>query len=329
MIGTIRPSRNALDCLGLRNEITSAMCRTCNAAGRWFGQSARLGLSHDTIFLGLFSRSQQFLSAPLRSRPLRCLSNHAGLTCPDARYLAATTVFMSVAKLTDAIADGELSVRDRVIRKIRSLNNLARSELQRLGLPIQSIETQLCEYQRVEQRSTKMPFTSIARPIANAYAGLFEHLPSSTEHPSHPAALRDIGSRYGQITLLVDAFEDAENGNKAGRFNAWQASCDLPHDQTAARANILRRFEALILCTDSECRRAGDYLRAARNATMERLEHLTQRRGRLLSHPAAAVLAGINCCQQDCAGNTSMTPTGMCIAVLCCAACLGCCCCSK
>jgi hypothetical protein len=329
MIGTIRPSRKALECFGLRNEITTAMCHTCNAVGKWLGQPARLGLSHDAIFLGLFSRSDLFRSAPLRKRPFRCVTNSKDLTCPDAGYLAAATVFTFATKYTDAIADGEIPVRGWISRRIGSMNSVAELQLLKLGLPVETVKADLGKYRQLEQRRTKAPFETIAEPIANAYGTLFAHLPSQADDLSQQAKLREIGSSYGELTLLVDAVEDAEEDHKLSRFNAWRAGCDLPSDRPDIRADISRRFGDLIARVSSQCTKAADYLRAAHEATLERLCGRPRTSARLFSHPSTVMLAGLNCCEQDCNGNTSVTPTEMFITVVVGAACIGCCCCNK
>ena len=324
MIGTIRPNREALKCLGLTRDITNAMCRTCNATSLAFGSFARLCLSHDSIFLALFSADDKFTSARLRRAPLRCVASDAAVDSPDAHYLAGITLFMFASKVHDGLADGEISLRPWTQRKIRTLSNQAESRLGGLGLPVEEVKAELDEYTSLESHGTRTNFADLARPIARAYGMVFENLPSRANRDADKAALRDIGSSYGELTLLVDAVEDTVADSKAGRFNAWQAASDLPADLTIIKGEITRRFAKLAARAGLECPRAADYLQAAQDATLQRLSRPQQSRARVFTHPAA-MIASISCCEQDCFGNASLTPTGMCIAVLACAACIACC----
>src|ERR1022692_4148091 len=104
MIGSIRPNWKSFDCLETRESVTQAMCHTCVATGNQFGLTARMGLSHDMIFLATLSGNNLFHNSRLSPRPLRCCIGNGTLNTPDAQYLSAVTVFTSAIKIRDAIS---------------------------------------------------------------------------------------------------------------------------------------------------------------------------------------------------------------------------------
>lgn len=313
MIGTIRPSWSALRCLGLRDTVVESMCRTCGSLAASTGNKSRLCLSYDAIFLSIFSSEQEFREHSLRPRPIRCFTKGTPLSA-DARYLADVSVLTADKKLNDMKRDGEARIHRKIQATMRRLAESASQSLAQTGVPVDAVESSLDAYRHLEISNARDLFASLSKPIADAYGHIFGGLPSRMN--SCHDELRTVGQQFGRLTVLVDAVEDADDDAATGSYNIWKASTDLPGDKDTIIARIHQCFDVLRTTSTRISTIAGQYLEAAQEATLQRLA-LPKAKARLLTHPGS-VIAGLNCVEHDCAGNSSLTPTGMCIAALCC-----------
>lgn len=134
MIGTIRPSWNNLKCLGLRDVVAHAMCRTCGSLATERTNLARPLLSYDTIFLSLFSVDNAFTSQQLRSRPFRCGTRFAKQST-DGSYLANVSVLTAATKIEDDISDGDSRLPAVVRERIYREKVIAVQKLDSAGVP--------------------------------------------------------------------------------------------------------------------------------------------------------------------------------------------------
>lgn len=303
MIGTIRPNSKSLDCFELKNFVTQAMCKTCIATGKWFGLTARMGLSHDIIFLATLSADKEFQTAKLSHRPMRCFSSNVDSTSPDAQYLSAATVFTSAIKVNDAIQDNEISGENWINRKIKPIAEAAEKQLLALGLPVAEVKNHLKAYSEYETQKANAEFDDLSKPIAEAYRIVFEHLPSRASIPAQRINLGNIGAQYGTLTLLIDAVEDADRDKEKGRYNIGLSSSNLRGIRAKCLDDINMQFEKLIALVGSTSKTAESYIKAARLATIARLSAKQKRNDRLFTHPISLGMFGLIQRETDCAGN--------------------------
>lgn len=307
MIGTIKPASSHLKCAGIQQEVKNGMCRTCAALGQK-GILARPFLSHDAIFLSLFSQEELFVRSRLRYRPFQCcISNRkAGL---DGNYLANISVVTATVKIEDDRQDEKPRLAGGLYQHITKSNDEALQDLEQSGFPVLQVQDALSRYTKIELlQNAARPFSEIAKPIADAYGLVFGNLPSRL---SDQQMMTEIGQHFGELTLLVDAVNDVEEDSQTGNFNAWQASNDISKDLAAVKLRVADIFEVLREKSSRLSAVAGSYIKSAEESVTAKLGLPKRQRNHLSALLAAPpVLFAEACMEQDCEGNSHVTTTG-------------------
>jgi hypothetical protein len=122
----------------------------------------------------------------------------------------------------------------------------------------------------VEESGGQRTFSEIAEPIANAYGTVFSNLPS--RKTKNEQEMYEIGRKFGELTLLVDAVRDAEDDENTGNFNAWRAAFDLPQDLMGVKASVKESFGELKRRVQPLSATAYGYVESAERTVINHLE---------------------------------------------------------
>jgi Family of unknown function (DUF5685) len=235
-------------------------CGTCKTIGSNYGQSARLFLNFDTVFLSellsnLAQAQPELWDASYQSKS--CFALPQGKTeQPFAlQYSAAVNVFMAELKLNDRITDQKSLFAATIRRALNRNFQKAAAELKALGTDtdtIYSLEKTQLAVERSFFAADTAPETILghfAAPTAEMTALVFEaaakHLPQG-ETPILKQKLRAFGSSFGKLVYVLDALEDFEKDKQNKEFNALRAalhSDTLSIAQRIVATNYLRQAE--------------------------------------------------------------------------------------
>lgn len=214
-------------------------CGTCKTIGSLYGQKSRLLLNHDTVFLAEFltALSSDAVNDWQQSyQSYNCL-NLPKTEMPLALQFAATAnVILTEFKLADHIAD-EKKRRFKFARQLFSKESReAENALRNWDFPLEEVQEILSSQERRETESRD--FEILAEPTAQTTALFFSKGANLVGKSELETAAFEIGSAFGKLVYLLDAFEDYENDFKANKFNAIRAVYGLPE---ACVPNIAKR----------------------------------------------------------------------------------------
>lgn len=215
-----------------RYERARAYCGTCKTMGRLYGQSSRLLLNHDAVFLGelLLALSPTPDWAPAFT-PRRCASLPNATQVPPALAYAATA----------NVALAEFAVRDKIVDASRLWHGArlalsrpfarARARLAAWDVPTDALfALQERQVQVEKERGQSLEF--YAQPTGAATRLIFSH-GGALVAPEQQATLGALGEAFGRLVFTLDALADRAEDAKKKSFNAVEASGD---DELAARS---------------------------------------------------------------------------------------------
>ena len=200
-------------------------CGTCKTIGARYGQTARMALNHDTVFLAeLLTALSGELEQSAAYRSFNCMS----MPKRDAemplvlRYAAAATLVLAEFKVIDHIEDTGRR-RWRALGRIFSKPfQQAQRDLREFGFPLERLRGVLAT-QSARERDGKT-LGEFSAPTAEATALFFAHGgPLLGLASSCGETLEALGSKFGELAYLLDAYEDFEKDQASGAFNAIAA----------------------------------------------------------------------------------------------------------
>ena len=226
------------------SEWRSHYCGTCKTIGARYGQTARLALNHDTVFLAELLTA---LSSPVeQSRAYRSFNC---MTLPKRdeemptvlRYSAAATLVLAEFKVVDHIEDTGRR-RWRVLGRVfsRAFRN-AQRDLNAFGFPVARLREALATQQAREREGTTLD--EFAAPTAEATALFFAH-GATVAGLSCCGTLEALGRKFGELAYLIDAFEDFEKDAAAGAFNAIRATGGVKQDAVPRLRSLTEAIRA-------------------------------------------------------------------------------------
>jgi hypothetical protein len=224
-----------------RSEWSTHYCGLCLSLLNGFGHISRLFTNSEGVLISVLCDAQA--SDPLRKRRhLRPLRRFRSVDVVEpgeeaSRYAAAMSLLMAASKILDHVADhqsfigylpGPFSMAAR--RWIES----ARKSAAKLGVDISPVEAQLNRQIELEKMG-KESFLFYSQAVERAAGIVCAHTAAIAGRPGNAAALYDIGTMYGRIIYLVDAYMDYVGDIRAGRFNPLAQSFQLQDMRFRAR----------------------------------------------------------------------------------------------
>ena len=188
--------------------------------GRLFGQTARLTLNYDAVFLGELLLALDQASLPRSFVARRCLTLPiAGDIPPALHYAASANVVLTEFVLHDKRADRDSSALPWGLaeRGLASAFGKARAYLEQCGVPLERLFAQQAHQAQLEASPTTLD--ALAAPTGTATGLIF-----AGGNQAHTEALGHLGDAFGRLIYLLDALQDRVRDRKRGAFNALTAT---------------------------------------------------------------------------------------------------------
>lgn len=226
MFGLMKATRSSRSS---NNNYRLHYCGVCKAIGKNYGQSTRLFLNFDIVFLaellGKIAKNQ----APTADwdkaiHSYNCLNLPQKATIPiSLQYAAALNVFLGKLKIKDNIADSKATISVWKAPALFLSKEFKRAEQQLTNwqLDIQAFY-QLFETQVQREKSTKnTDYEHYALASAEMTAMAFQAGTPLVDHPEAAAKFYQFGFEFGKLVYLLDAFRDVEQDRASGQFNPF------------------------------------------------------------------------------------------------------------
>lgn len=228
MFGLMRPEKT---CSTNRQQHTEYYfhrrhyCGTCKAMGNEFGQSSRMLLNFDTVFLSeILSLLHQEDTKTWESNLTRvntCFSMPKEEVPFSLQYAATANMLLSELKFDDNIKDSK-----RLSWRIANEYFSGSFKKAKVKFDDWGIDTQLIQEWIVEQanrEATKKTFDDLQTGL-QYYAAATAHITAiifseGSKRTKTQADLYDLGYAFGELMYILDAFEDFEEDVFKGEFN--------------------------------------------------------------------------------------------------------------
>lgn len=219
-------------------------CGTCKTMGKSFGQTSRMLLNHDAIFLGELLHDIAQGETPLIDHSsaydsLNCFNLPDREEIPNSlQYAAAANVLLGSLSADDHTLDAQGKVKQlswHVAKKmLEPALNKAKPILEKSQLPMQQIynwidEQQLRESNAKSFNSYQEAAQYYAEPTARITGLIFQHGAISVDQEQQGEVFFEFGLQFGRLIYLLDAFEDFIKDQKREVFNGLNAAylaCD-------------------------------------------------------------------------------------------------------
>jgi hypothetical protein len=214
-----------------------AYCGSCKTIGALYGHRARLALNHDMVFLAellMEISGEPEWSAAHRS--FNCMSmprEH-----PFAlEYAATAAVVLAHFQIEDQILDGGGWWWWSVRRLFSGSYRRAARRMRHWGFPLSEVKDLLAS--QGDREARRVSLQDVAEPTARAAEMVFSYGEKLTSTRA-PRLLGSIGSRFGYLVYVLDAWEDRERDRKSRDFNAL-----IAFPEVDGRVEILAAVESL------------------------------------------------------------------------------------
>ncbi len=216
-------------------------CGACKTLGSRYGQSSRMLLNHDTVFMAelLSELSAAPAEWPTQYRSFNCMAMPKEFPV-TLDYAAAATVLLTHWKIADHCEDTVSRAWQLARRLFDSTSRKAEAHLRRWNFPLQELDATLGAQQQLESRATALE--QVAEPTAHATGLFFQHGAIIIDRMDLATPLYQLGLAFGELVYLIDAFEDFDKDQATGAFNALRR---FGLDRTWARGQ-LRQLAATI-----------------------------------------------------------------------------------
>lgn len=214
------------------NLYRSYYCGMCMDLKEHYGQTGRLTLSYDTVFLALLLTS---LYEPEDSeRKIRCavhpVEKHITRQNQYTRYASDIGIILSYYSCLDDWNDEKDPKKRLFAALIKSKSEKACSLYPEKAAVIRDKLSDLNELER-KARSGDDPVLAPAALLDKA-GSIFGDLLSEVfdlRKDTWSAALRRVGFNLGKFIYILDAYDDLEKDEKNGSFNPLLGMKDKPH----------------------------------------------------------------------------------------------------
>ena len=205
----------------------SYYCGMCMDLKDQYGQSGRMTLSYDTVFLALLLTS---LYEPEETkRSIRCavhpLEKHPTRQNAFTRYAADMNIILSYYSCVDDWND-EKEMKKKLMAK--ALHHKSEKAGSLYPEKARLIKEKLDQLHELENRSRAGASSSM---LLDEAGGIFGDLMAEIfdyQHDAWGPALRQVGYYLGKYIYILDAYDDLEKDAASGSFNPLAAMRDNP-----------------------------------------------------------------------------------------------------
>ncbi len=209
----------------------SYYCGMCMDLKEHYGQTGRLTLSYDTVFLSLLLTS--LYEPEDRVRDIRCavhpLEKHKTRQNEYTRYASDINIILSYYSCLDDW-DDEKDPKKRVIAALLKGKNEKAGSLYEQKAAV--IRDRLSDLHQLESRVRKGEAADLTPSAVLDRAGsIFGDLLAEVfayKNDEWSAALRRTGFHLGKFIYILDAYDDLEKDARSGSFNPLLAMKDRP-----------------------------------------------------------------------------------------------------
>ena len=234
------------------NLYRSYYCGMCMDLNEYYGQTGRLTLSYDTVFLSLLLTG---LYEPEEvKRSIRCFvhpfEKHASSQNEYTRYAADMGMILSYYSCLDDWKDEKSQTKRLCAAALKGGSEKACALYPDKASVIRE---KLDELHALEKTAAGTDLTPAA--VLDKAAGIFGELLAEVfdcRKDSWSPALRRVGHELGRYIYILDAYDDLEKDMRSGSFNPLIPMKDRPgFDQyvrgvlTMARSDCTAAFETL------------------------------------------------------------------------------------
>lgn len=250
MFGLMRPVRKCSGDAKYKGKARMHYCGTCKTIGQEYGQSSRMLLNYDAVFLAelltlLSNEDTNDWNAALKATNICFTMPKKNEESPvPLRYAAASNVFLAALKTDDNIRD-KAAKRYKLLRWFLSDSfKKSAAELEKFGVDVsffwQQVELQQALEREVSPDFAKLSdlFSYYAAPTVAMTATLFERAAFAIQRPDYAADLANIGAQLGLIVYALDAFEDLQRDIYSGEFNPLIGYFGLSKNSPANEADL-------------------------------------------------------------------------------------------
>lgn len=223
-------------------------CGTCKTMGERYGQSTRMLLNHDTVFLAEllleYGKVPEWSSA---YHSFNCLSKPKDADIPVALdFAAAATIVLTHYRVEDHRMDSGKR-RWRFASRMLSPSYLkASARLRKWDFPMDALARTL--QTQAEREAHPQSLAHVAEPTAEATAMFFENGARVAGRIDLSEMMRRVGHRFGFLIYALDAWEDKARDEKRGDFNPLLSipGVDAKAEILAAAADVEREIPRAI-----------------------------------------------------------------------------------
>ncbi len=235
MFGLMKPSTC---CSSANSDFRFHYCGTCKTIGHHYGQSARMLLNYDVVFLSeLLGAMSNFKNKKwdqaYYTKSCFALPKQAEAIPSYLQYTAGINVFLTALKTDDNINDNSFFSKIKWIafrQYFKRRFQQAWESLKESKLPVQKFWDLMQEQYKRESQIIKSPDTPeslinyYAAPTAQMTALTFQNGAQAIQQSNQKEKLYHIGHSFGQINYLLDALEDYQADLKTNTFNGIQSA---------------------------------------------------------------------------------------------------------
>ena len=220
MFGYVKPDISELK-VKEYDAYRAVYCGICKSTGKWLGQSARLALSYDAVFLAAArmlasgavpsTGEGKCAAHPFKKRPI-CADGE------EIRYASYVTAVLTYAKISDDLRDesGLRKIRARIVSPFA--HGSAKRALKRGGSAVaeaaRAVGTSLARLSELEAaRSPSLDET------AECFGELLGAVFSAGFEGADRRILHEIGRSTGRFIYAADAADDAVRDSQSGSYN--------------------------------------------------------------------------------------------------------------
>jgi len=208
------------------NNYRKNYCGTCKAIGLNYGQSFRLVLNNDIVFLSeLYDSLKETKSDYSKFSINNCLSipNSENSFPFNLQYAASANILLSKYSVLDNIIDSKIKLIWKAINNLSIKKyNKAESHLKSIGVDTYKISELIFEQMKIEKNvcdieDVKDILLKYSNPTALITSEIFQGI--IQEKGSIKSLFKNIGFLFGQIAYLTDAIKDVKEDRTNNNFN--------------------------------------------------------------------------------------------------------------
>jgi hypothetical protein len=260
-------------------------CGTCKAIGSEYGQSARMLLNNDVVFLAEILQAisseptSKFENWAPAFQSYNCLALPEKIEVPmTLRIAASVSMILSELKLEDHIDDSSSIVFRGAKKCLDPVFTKSESDFAKLEFPMQKIRTWF-DQQSIRERDgvrlkpsnsqslelaethlEKVHLTqdellaTFAEPTAMITAIVFEHSGGVVSGNNFKTTMHRLGFGFGSLIYIIDALEDFERDFRTSSFNGIACAYHLENGimpgeiELAVENELKKHLKELDLC---------------------------------------------------------------------------------